>query len=534
MTQRIDRAVDHLVIGAGFGGLCAAIKLEEDGERDFVVLEKGEDVGGTWRDNTYPGAACDVPSQLYSFSFAPNPDWSMSYSPQPEIRAYIQRVARESKVLDRFVFHTLVTDAVWDEDGQRWIVRAEGRDGTTTYAARTVIAAAGALSEPRLPDIDGIADFRGELFHSARWNHHADLAGKRVAVIGTGASAIQIVPEVQRILADSGGHLDVYQRTAPWVIPRNEHHYTAFEKAAYRHVPGLQRVARTAVYWGREAYVPAFTWKPALAAPARRAALKNIEKGISDPVLRRKVTPAYEIGCKRILISNSYYPALAADSCEVVTEPIRRVTADAVVTTAPDGTSTERPIDVLIVATGFYTTDLPIAHHVRGRGGRVMADRFAETGTAAYKGTTVPEFPNFFFVVGPNTGLGHSSMVFIIESQVQYVRDAIRTMRINDYATVEPTEDAFAAWNADLQARMAPTVWSSGGCSSWYLDEHGRNTTLWPRTTFKFRRLLRRFDVRSYTVTAAGPAGRAAGPAPAERVGTPAPMSHTNEENVTA
>jgi len=509
--------VDHLIVGAGFGGLCAAIKLDEDGERDYVVVEKGGDVGGTWRDNTYPGAACDVPSQLYSFSFAPNPDWSMSYSPQPEIQAYLQRVAKEYGVLDRFVFDTLVADAAWDDDAQRWTVRTEGPSGETTYAARTLIAGPGALSEPRLPDIAGIEDFQGEIFHSAQWDHDVDLAGKRVAVIGTGASAIQIVPEVQRTLQATGGHLDVYQRTAPWVIPRNEHHYSPLEKAAFRHVPGLQRLARTAIYWGREAYVPAFTWKPALAAPAKRSALKNIEKGISDPELRAKVTPTYEIGCKRILISNSYYPALNAANCDLVTDPIEKVTGDAIVTR--DGT--ERPVDVLIVATGFYTTDLPIAHRLRGRGGRLLADRFAETGMAAYKGTTIPEFPNLFFVVGPNTGLGHSSMVFVIESQVRYIREALRTMRANDYATVEPTEQAFADWNADLQARMASTVWSSGGCSSWYLDEHGRNTTLWPRTTFVLRRLLRTFDVRNYRVT-----GRA--------IPSPADPSLDQQENVNA
>ncbi|MEP9382774.1 NAD(P)/FAD-dependent oxidoreductase [Nocardioides sp. KR10-350] len=492
-----DHEVDHLIIGAGFGGLCAAIKLDEDGERDFVVIEKGSDVGGTWRDNTYPGAACDVPSQLYSYSFAPNPEWSMSFSPQPEIWAYIQRVARESGTLDRFVFDTEVTSAAWDDRVQRWLVRTAGPNGQATYAARTLIAGPGALSEPKLPDIEGIEGFQGEIFHSARWNHDVDLAGKRVAVIGTGASAIQIVPEIQRTV----GHLDVYQRTAPWVIPRNEHHYTPLEKAAFRHVPGLQRAARTAIYWGRELYVPAFTKNPKLALPAKLAALRNIRKGIADPQLRRKVTPSYEIGCKRILISNTYYPALAADNVDLVTDRIEKVTGSAVVTA--DGT--EREIDVLIVATGFYTTDMPIAHRITGRTGRLMSERFAETGTAAYKGSTVPEFPNFFFVVGPNTGLGHSSMVFIIESQVHYVRDAIRTMRVNDFATVEPTEEAFAAWNADIQERMKPTVWSSGGCASWYLDEHGRNTTLWPRTTFAFRHLTHSFDVDKYAVTAPVP-----------------------------
>ncbi|MBO0843310.1 MAG: NAD(P)/FAD-dependent oxidoreductase [Nocardioides sp.] len=487
MTQ----SVDHLIVGAGFGGLCAAIKLDEAGERDFVVIEKGHDVGGTWRDNTYPGAACDVPSQLYSFSFAPNPDWSMSYSPQPEIQAYIQKVAKRSGTLDRFVFDTEMLSATWSEESQRWLVETTGE----TYAARTVIAGAGALSEPRLPDIEGIGEFEGETFHSARWNHDIDLHGKRVAVIGTGASAIQIVPEIQKV-AD---HLDVYQRTAPWVIPRNEHRYSPVEKLAFRHLPGFQTAARTAIYWGRELYVPAFTTLPQLSNIPKSAALKNIRAGISDPELRRKVTPDYRIGCKRILISNTYYPALASDNVDLVTDPIARVTPTGIVT----GDGVEREIDVLVVATGFYTTDLPIAHRVTGRGGRLMSDRFAETGTAAYKGTTVPGFPNFFFVVGPNTGLGHSSMVFIIESQVHYIREAIKAMRADEIAAVEPTERAFAEWNADVQQRMKGTVWSAGGCSSWYLDEHGRNTTLWPWFTFTFRHLLHTFDVDKYVVSAA-------------------------------
>jgi cation diffusion facilitator CzcD-associated flavoprotein CzcO len=491
MAKEIE--VDHLIVGAGFGGVCAAIKLDEDGEHDFVVIERGNDVGGTWRDNTYPGAACDVPSQLYSYSFAPNPDWSMSFSPQPEILAYIRRVADEYGVRDRIVLNTTMDAARWDEERQRWLVSTSSGRRTTTYAATTFIVGPGPLSEPRLPDIDGIEDFQGEVFHSARWNHDVDLTGKRVAVIGTGASAIQIVPEVQQIAA----HLDVYQRTAPWVVPRNEHHYSGLEKLAFRHVPGLQRAARTAIYWGRELYVPAFTKNPKLALPAKRLALRNIRKGITDPELRAKVTPGYEIGCKRILISNRYYPALDADNTELVTDRIAKVTGSSIVTA--DGT--EREIDVLIVATGFYTTDIPVAHHVVGRTGRSMAERFAETGAAAYKGTTVPEFPNLFFVIGPNTGLGHSSMVFIIESQVQYIRDAIRTMRHHRYATVEAREDAFAQWNADLQERMKPTVWSSGGCASWYLDEQGRNTTLWPRTTFVFRGLLHTFDVAKYVVT---------------------------------
>lgn len=485
-----DQHVEHLVVGAGFGGLGAAIKLEEMGEHDFLVIEKDGGVGGTWRANSYPGAACDVPSQLYSFSFAPNPDWSASFSPQPEIEAYLNKVATESGTLDRFRFHTRVEDIAWDDDEQVW--RAALSDGTTVTAT-TVISAAGGLSEPNLPDIEGIDSFAGEIFHSARWNHDVDLVGKRIAVIGTGASAIQIVPELQKV----AGHLDVYQRTAPWVIPRNEHKYSEIEKFAFRNLPLVQRLSRTAIYWGRETYVPAFTKIPKLAFPAKQLALFNIRRGIKDPELRAKVTPDYEIGCKRILISNTYYPALDADNVDLVTDGIARVTPHSVVTA--DGT--ERPIDVLVVATGFHTTEQPIAQHVRGRGGQTLAKAWADNGQVAYKGTTIRNFPNLFQIVGPNTGLGHSSMVFIIESQLNYVTDAIRVMRRDGLATIEPRADKQAEWNADLQRRMQSTVWNTGGCASWYLDDQGRNTTLWPRATFTFRRLLSRFDKEAYDVT---------------------------------
>ena len=479
-----------LVIGAGFAGLGLAIKLTEQGEDSFLVVERGDDVGGTWRDNTYPGAACDVPSQLYSFSFALNPDWSRSFSPQPEIQAYLRRVAEESGTLSRFRFRTTVTDAAWDDDARLWRV-------TTTAGALTadvLVSAAGALSDPKMPDIDGIDSFAGEVFHSARWNHDSDLTGKRVAVIGTGASAIQLVPEIASTVA----HLDVYQRTAPWVMPRRDRAYTGIERLAFRTVPGIQRLYRSAIYWARETFVPAFTVSPRIAAPAKKASLTNIAKGIDDPGLRAKVTPHYEIGCKRILISNDWYPALNRDNVEVVTDRITKVTPGGVVT--DDGT--EREIDVLVVATGFHTTDLPIAEHLVGRTGETLAEQWRREGMSAYKGATTRNFPNLFFLVGPNTGLGHSSMVFMIESQISYVVDALRTMAVQDLDAVEPLPAAETRWNDDLQRRMRRTVWNTGGCSSWYLDAHGRNVTLWPRTTFTFRRLTREFDIEQYAVTA--------------------------------
>ncbi|MBZ5737605.1 flavin-containing monooxygenase [Nocardioides mangrovi] len=489
--------VDHLIVGAGFAGLCAAIKLQEDGERDFLVVEKGSDVGGTWRDNTYPGAACDVPSQLYSYSFAPNPEWSSSYSPPPEIQAYIRGVAERSGTLDRFVFDTTFDGGDWDDVEARWRVQVTGPAGTRTVLARTLTLGAGALSEPRLPAIEGIETFQGHLFHSSRWDHSVDLTGKRVAVVGTGASAIQIVPEMQRV----AGHLDVYQRTAPWIIPRNDRVYGGLERRLLRRVPALGRLYRTGIYWAHEGYVPAFTIEPKMAAPARAAALANIRKGISDPALRAQVTPHFEIGCKRILRSNTYYPALAADNTELVTDRIAKVTGDAVVTV--DGV--ERPVDVLVVATGFWTTELPIAEHVRDAAGRTLADVWQRDGMAAYKGTTVPGFPNLFMLTGPNTGQGHTSMVFIIEAQVAYLRDAIRTMRERGWAAVEPRQGAFQRWNANLQRRMKRTVWTRGGCDSWYLDEHGRNTTLWPKSTVTFRRDLARFDADAYDVRRTDP-----------------------------
>jgi cation diffusion facilitator CzcD-associated flavoprotein CzcO len=498
----LPQHVSHLVIGAGFAGICTAIKLEEDGERDFVVVEKGSDVGGTWRDNTYPGATCDVPSQLYSFSFASNPGWSSSYSPQPEIQDYLRGVAADAGILDRFLFDTSVEGGTWDDEARLWRVRTSAGELTAT----TLINCSGGLSAPKLPAIDGIQDFGGEVFHSAQWRHDVDLTGKRVAVIGTGASAIQIVPELQQLVA----HLDVYQRSAPWVVPRNDRTYSRPERLALRRLPALRRLYRTGIYWAHEGYVPAFTWRPRLAAPAQKAALMNLHKGVKDPALREKLTPHFQFGCKRVLRSNTYYPALASANVDVVTEPITRVTPTGIVTTNASGNDKEHPVDVIVVATGFHTTDLPIADHLVGREGRRLGEVWAESGMAAYKGTTVHGFPNLFLVVGPNTGQGHTSMVFIIESQVAYLRDAIATMRANGYAALEPRAEAQGRWNTDVQRRLKRTVWNTGGCSSWYLDSEGRNTTLWPRATFTFRRLLASFDPTAYDVWPAATGDREA------------------------
>jgi cation diffusion facilitator CzcD-associated flavoprotein CzcO len=339
--------VSVLIIGSGFAGLGAAIRLLKEGPDDFLVVERGSEVGGTWRDNTYPGAACDVPSHLYSYSFALNPNWSRSFSPQDEIQDYLRGVAARYDIGKKHLFDTDVTLATWDEARTRWLV-----DTTNgTFSCDVLVSAVGALAEPALPEIKGIENFRGEVFHSARWNHDAKLAGNRVALIGTGASAIQIGPAI----VDDVAHLDVYQRTAPWVMPRHDRSYSRLESFAYRRVPFAQRAARNAIYWGREAYVLGFAFEPRVLQLAQRVAEHNIAKAIKDPALRAKVTPDWQIGCKRILISNSWYPMLAREHVDLVTDGIAEIRENAIVT----GDGTVREVDAIVLATGFHVTDSP-------------------------------------------------------------------------------------------------------------------------------------------------------------------------------
>ncbi|MGK8522350.1 flavin-containing monooxygenase [Nocardia asteroides] len=489
VAGRPTRHARTIIIGSGFAGLGLAIRLTQQGRNDFLVLERGGDVGGTWRDNTYPGAACDVPSHLYSYSFALNPDWSRSFSRQGEIQRYIQDVSQRYDVRDKHIFDCDVTSARWNNETALWEI--ESSKGS--FTANTVVSAVGALCEPALPDIKGIGGFEGEIFHSARWNHEADLTGKRVAIIGTGASAIQIVPAI----AGKVGHLDVYQRTAPWLLPRLDRPYTKAERLAFKHVPGLQRLSRAAIYAARETQVVGLAKFPALMQLFEAIAKAKLRYEIRDPQLRAKVTPNFRIGCKRMLISNDYYPALTRPNVDVVTDRIAEVRANSIVT--EDGT--EREIDALIVATGFHVTDSPTYDTIAGRDGRTLSEVFDDIGQQGYKGASIANFPNMFFLLGPNVGLGHTSMVYMIESQINYVADALATIDRLDLRTVEVRRDVQDAYNKDLQAKLAGSVWLTGGCSSWYLDKHGNNTTLWPDFTFQFRRLTRTFDVAAYDIS---------------------------------
>ena len=477
-----------MIVGSGFSGLGMAIRLLEDGERDFVVLERAGEVGGTWRDNTYPGCRCDVPSHLYSFSFAPNPTWSSTFSPQPEILDYLRDVARRFGVMPHVRFHTELESADWDEGESRW--RLETSQGQIT--ADVLVCGQGPLSEPKVPDVSGIDTFQGAVFHSAAWNHDHDLDGERVAVVGTGASAIQFVPAIQPRV----GRLHVFQRTPPWVMPHPNRRMTRLERALYARLPLAQLAMRAGIYWARESFVLQFRHRR-LRKLATRVALRQLERQVPDPQLRQKLTPSYEMGCKRILPTDEWYPALMQPNVEVVTEAIAEVRPHSVV--AADGT--EREVDTIIFGTGFHVTDIPIAGVVRGRNGRRLADAWGGS-PAAYKGAAVAGFPNLFFLVGPNTGLGHNSIVFMIESQVNYVADALRTMRRQGARTVEVRAEAQAAYNDELEQMTRGTVWVSGGCASYYIDRNGRNSTLWPTFTWPFRERTREFDEGAYALGA--------------------------------
>jgi cation diffusion facilitator CzcD-associated flavoprotein CzcO len=476
--------VDVAIIGAGFGGLAAAIQLgRHHSDLTYLVLEKGADVGGTWRDNSYPGCACDVPSHLYSFSFAPNPDWSSTYSGQPEIWAYLRDVAARFGVAEHVRFNSPVTESVWDEGAKRWQLTTS----TGAVTARFLITATGPLSEPSVPDLPGLADFAGSAFHSARWDHAVPLAGKRVAVIGTGASAIQFVP----LIADDVASLTVFQRTPPWVIPHRARAIPAAKRRLYRRFPVTQKAIRNGVFYARELMAFGFL-HPKIMKPVQRQAVRHLHKQVADPALRAKLTPDYTLGCKRVLISNTYYPALNRPNVDVRAAPITRVTANSIVTA--DGAET--PADAIIFGTGFRVTDMPIAQHIRGRDG-TLAEAWHETMTA-YLGMTVTGFPNLFLLLGPNTGLGHNSVVLMIEAQVAHLMRLIAHAKRQSWTAIEPTARAQADYVADVDRRMAPTVWMQGGCKSWYLDAGGRNSTLWPGFVPAYQRLLKRFDPHTY------------------------------------
>jgi cation diffusion facilitator CzcD-associated flavoprotein CzcO len=490
--NKIQQHVRVAIVGSGFSGLGMAIRLRRAGIEDFVILERADDVGGTWRDNSYPGCRCDVPSHLYSFSFAPNPDWTSTFSAQEEIWDYLRTCARRYGVVDHVHFGHEVLGAEWDEDAQRW--RIETSQGSLT--AQALVLGTGPLSEPSIPDLPGLERFEGATFHSATWDHDHDLDGERVAVVGTGASAIQFVPQIQPHVE----RLHLFQRTAPWIMPRPDRPLKAWERRLYRALPAAQLVMRAGIYWARESFVLGFR-HPRAMRWGERLALRHLHRQVRDPELRRKLTPGYRMGCKRVLISNDYLPSLTHPNVEVVTDAIAEVRPRSIATA--DGA--EREVDTIIFGTGFHVTDMPAAERVRGRDGRTLAEHW-QGSPRAHLGAMVAGYPNLFLLVGPNTGLGHNSIVFMIESQCNYVLSALELMGKRGAAELDVRPEAQAAYNARLQERMRGTVWTSGGCASWYLDVTGRNSTLWPSFTWPFRERTRRLDPAQYELRAPRPA----------------------------
>lgn len=515
MTEQQERQHEHVrvaVIGSGFGGLGAAVRLRREGITDFVVLERADSVGGTWRDNSYPGCACDVPSHLYSFSFAPNPEWPRTFSGQEHIRAYLEHVTDTFRLRPHLRLNHEVLRMEWDADTARWeIETSRGR-----FTAQVVVSATGPLSDPRTPDIPGLDTFPGKVFHSARWDHDYDLTGKRVAMIGTGASAIQIVPAIQPKVAN----LTLFQRTPPWVMPRVDRRISGAERWLHRQLP-FTGAARRGLLWGiRELQVQAFTKRPNELGLVERLAKANMAKSIKDPALRAKLTPDYRIGCKRILLSSTYYPAIAQPNVDVVASGLSEVRGSTVV--AADGTEAE--VDAIVFGTGFHVTDMPIADRVVGADGITLAEAWKD-GMESLRGATAAGFPNWMTIIGPNTGLGNSSMILMIESQLNYMADYLRQLTVlGENSVLSARASAVHAWNRRVQERMKRTVWNTGGCTSWYLDASGRNTTIWPGTTTEFRNATRRVDLSEYEVVRR--------PRPAA-VPAAAPASATDEASAT-
>ena len=475
-----------VVVGAGFSGLGTAIGLKRRGFEEFVVLERGADVGGTWWQNTYPGCRCDTPSRLYSFASAPNPGWSETYARQPEIQAYLRGVAEREGIVEKIRFGVELTGARWDEADGQW----ELETTVGSLAAGVLVLGTGALSEPRIPDFPGLERFEGTAFHSARWDHDHALAGERVAVIGTGASAVQIVPSI----AGEVGELQVYQRSPAWVPPHTGRRVTALERRVFALLPAALRVPRDWTYFTRELLTLAWTrWQQATGV-IELACRAHLRRQVRDPELRRRLTPSYRVGCKRLCPSNAYYPTFNRPNVELVTDPIGEIRARSIVTAE----GTERPVDTIVFATGFHVTDSPIAEIVHGRDGRSLSEVW-QGSPRAYLGAAVSGFPNLFLLLGPNTGNLTTSVVHMIESQIEYALACIDAVADRS-AMIDVRPEAQGAFVAEVDRRSEGSVWLTGGCESWYLDRTGRQSALWPGFSWDFHARAERFRSEDHII----------------------------------
>lgn len=477
------------IVGSGFSGLGLAIGLKRAGLTDFTVFERAGDVGGVWRENTYPGAACDAPSHLYSYSFAPKHDWSRRFAPQPEILDYLRACARKYGVMEHTAFGTEITAAEFDAGSGRWTLRTAGGE---PHAADVLVSACGQLSRPSVPDIPGLESFGGTVFHSAEWDHGHDLAGREIAVVGNGASAVQFVPRI----APAAARLTVFQREPQWVGWKWDRRYPRARSWLNRRLPVLQRLSRLGVFVWFEVLL-----NPMLISPRGRRVLsahiralcRTTRWSVRDKEMRRNLTPEYELGCKRVLVSSDYYRSLNLPHVDVVTSAIVKVTPDAVVTA--DGRS--HPADTIIMGTGFRSHGFVAPMRVTGLDGRALEDAWRD-GPRAYLGLAVAGFPNFFLMYGPNTNVGSGSVVHMLESQIAYIVQAVRALRDPEVLYMDVREGVLSAFDERLQRRLGGTVWNAGGCGSWYLRGDGRNASNWPGSMLDYRRRTRRLDPSDY------------------------------------
>ncbi|SDA32688.1 Predicted flavoprotein CzcO associated with the cation diffusion facilitator CzcD [Methylobacterium sp. UNC378MF] len=485
MTEPASEILAVLIVGAGFSGLAMAIRCRQAGIGPLQVIEKADGIGGTWHDNTYPGAACDIPSHLYSLSFAPKADWSRMYAPQPEILAYLRETAERNGLMPLIRLGTTFRGATWDETRGLWQVETDRGPILT----RAIVSGMGGLHHPAYPDIPGRDAFAGAAFHTAAWDHSVDLTGKRVGVIGTGASAIQVVPELAKVAAQ----LTLFQRTPPWIMPKHDHAIPEGAKARYRRLPLARRLERARLFWLHEvrAFL-GFTKVSKLTGQAEALARRHLAKAVTDKDLRAKLTPDYRLGCKRVLISDDYYPTLQRPNVTLETDGIARITETGLTTEA----GRSHDLDVIVYATGFDVTATFARMHLVGRDGLRLTQAWSN-GMGAYQGITVAGFPNYFMLLGPNSGLGHNSVVSMIEIQVQHVLDCLQTLRTGNRA-IEVRPEAQARFLDRIRSRMADSIWQAGGCRSWYLDASGRNTTLWPDSVMAYRRSARRARLSDY------------------------------------
>lgn len=484
-----------VILGAGIGGLCMAIALRRAGIDSFTIYEKSDGVGGTWRDNSYPGAQCDVPSHFYSFSFATSPDWSRVFPEQPEILRYLESCTDRFGIRPHLRLSTPITEATYDDVTNTWTLRTDTGEVVT---ADIVVSGLGQLNIPSYPELPGREAFSGTTFHSARWQHNHPLRGERVAVIGNAASAVQFVPRI----ADDAGSLAVFQRSPNWVLPHPDAAYPERAKKLFRRFPFVRRLHRAQIYAMFEMKWLVLRPGSRSARSMQRKASDHLEQQIADAKLRAALRPDYPIGCKRMLMSNDYYPALLRDNVELVTTPIDHVTSHGITTS--DGK--HRSFDTIIYATGFQTTNFLAPVEVIGRNGRRLHDLWKD-GAEAYLGMTVPGFPNFFVLYGPNTNLGTNSIEFMIECQVRYILRCIRDMRARGLATIEVRESATAAYGREMQRKLAKTVWSAG-CSNWYRTDSGRITNNWPSPAGAYWWRTRRPVRRDYVFTPNRPSRR--------------------------